>query len=147
MRCVVSCCSTSFPWLVFFFGALLWGSVIHKHTGRWMWQGSASVVSWSWEKYSCQSKPLDWQELAVAFYQSPQKKCSCNKHTKSLRVYNWLRLKGQYKLPIHFLFDMFFVYSIMTTTNNATGIRKAMSSAALVKRTLNQLCSLTTHCW
>ena len=25
--------------------------MIHKHTGRWMWQGSASVVSWSWEKY------------------------------------------------------------------------------------------------
>ena len=52
MRCVVSCGSTSFQWLVFFFGALLWGSMIHKHTGRWMWQGSASVVSWSWEKYS-----------------------------------------------------------------------------------------------
>ena len=52
MRCVVSCGSTSFPWLLFFFGALLWGSMIHKHTGRWMWQGSASVVSWSWEKYS-----------------------------------------------------------------------------------------------
>ena len=56
MRCVVSCSTTSFPWLVFFFGALLWGSMIHKHTRRWMWQGSASVVSWSWEKYSCQSK-------------------------------------------------------------------------------------------
>ena len=28
-----------------FFEALLWGSMIHKHTGRWMWQGSASVVS------------------------------------------------------------------------------------------------------
>ena len=51
-RCVVSCCSTSFPWLVFFFGALLWGSMIHKHTGRWMWQGSASVISWNWDKYS-----------------------------------------------------------------------------------------------
>ena len=35
---------------------MLWGSMIDKHTGRWMWQGSASVVSWSWEKYSCQSK-------------------------------------------------------------------------------------------
>ena len=44
MRCVVSCDSTSFPWLVFFFKTLLWGSMIHKHTGRWMWQGSASVV-------------------------------------------------------------------------------------------------------
>ena len=31
---------TSFPWLIFFFGALLWGSMIHKCTGRWMWQGS-----------------------------------------------------------------------------------------------------------
>ena len=56
MRCVVYCCSTSFPWLVYFFGALLWGSMIHKHTGRWMWQGSALVVSWNWEKYSCHSK-------------------------------------------------------------------------------------------
>ena len=43
----VSCCRTSFPWLVFFFGALLRESMIHKHTG------SASVVSWNWEKYSC----------------------------------------------------------------------------------------------
>ena len=56
MRCVVSCGSTSFQWLVFFFRALLRGSMIHKHTGRWMWQGSSSVVSWSWEKYSCHSE-------------------------------------------------------------------------------------------
>ena len=56
MRCVVSHGSTSFPWLVFFFGAVLWGSMIHKHTGRWMWKGSALVVSWSWEKFSCQSQ-------------------------------------------------------------------------------------------
>ena len=56
MRWVVPCGNTSFPWLVFFFGAMLWGSIIHKHTGRWMWQGSASVASWSWEKYSCRSK-------------------------------------------------------------------------------------------
>ena len=56
MRCVVSCGSTSFPWLVFFFAILLWGSMVHKRTGRWMWQGSTSVISWSWEKYSCQSK-------------------------------------------------------------------------------------------
>ena len=47
MRRVVSCGSTSFPWLVFFFGALWWGSMIHKHTLRWMWQRSASVVSWN----------------------------------------------------------------------------------------------------
>ena len=38
LRCIVSCSSTSFPWLVFFFGALLWGSMIHKLTGRWMCQ-------------------------------------------------------------------------------------------------------------
>ena len=50
MRCVVSCGSTSFSWLVFFFGALLWGSMIQKYRGRWMWQGSASVVFWNWEK-------------------------------------------------------------------------------------------------
>ena len=53
MRCVASCGSTSFLWLVFFFGALLWGFMIHKHTGRQMWQGSASIVSWNWKKYSC----------------------------------------------------------------------------------------------
>ena len=40
----------------FFFWALLWGSMIHKHTGRWIWQGSASVIFWNWEKYSCHSK-------------------------------------------------------------------------------------------
>ena len=56
MRCVVSCSSTSFPWLVFLFGVLPWWSMIHKHTGRWMWQGSASVVAWNLEKYSCHSK-------------------------------------------------------------------------------------------
>ena len=50
MRCVESCFSTSFPWLVFFFRVLLWGSMVHKQTGRWIWQESASVVSWSWEK-------------------------------------------------------------------------------------------------
>ena len=56
MRCVVSCGSTSFPWLVFFFGALLWGSMIYNYTGIWMWQGSISVVPWNWEKYFCHSK-------------------------------------------------------------------------------------------
>ena len=39
---------------------LLWSSAVRvhgsKHTGRWMWQGSASVVFWSWAKYSCHSK-------------------------------------------------------------------------------------------
>ena len=30
MRCVVSCGSTSFPWLVLFFGAKLWESMIYK---------------------------------------------------------------------------------------------------------------------
>ena len=54
--CVVSCGSTSFQWLVFFFEALLIRFMVQKHTGRWMWQGSAAVVSWNWEKYSCHSK-------------------------------------------------------------------------------------------
>ena len=63
-RCVVFCGNTSFPWLVFFFAALLWGSMIHKHTGGWMWQGSASTVSWNWEKCSCQSKLVStWSKL------------------------------------------------------------------------------------
>ena len=44
MWCIVSCSSTSLSWLVFFFGVLLWGSMIHKHTGRWMWQGRALVT-------------------------------------------------------------------------------------------------------
>ena len=56
MRCIISCSSTSFPWLIFFFAALLWVFMIHKHTGRWMWQGSTSFVSWKWEKCSCHSK-------------------------------------------------------------------------------------------
>ena len=43
MRCVVSCGSTIFPWLVFFVRALPWGSMIHKHTGKWMWQGIAPL--------------------------------------------------------------------------------------------------------
>ena len=75
MRCVVSCGSTSFPWFVFFFGALLWGSRISKHTERWMWQGSASVVSWSWERYSCQSKlvsALSMLLLSVLFWRVSQ---------------------------------------------------------------------------
>ena len=41
--------------LWFLFGAVLWGSMIHKHTGRWMWQGSTSDLSWIWDKYSCHS--------------------------------------------------------------------------------------------
>ena len=45
-----------YPWLMFFFGALRWGSMIHKHTGKWTWQGSSSDVSWNWEKYSCHPK-------------------------------------------------------------------------------------------
>ena len=41
---VVSCSSTSFSWLVFYFAALLWGSTIHNHIGRQIWQVSTSVV-------------------------------------------------------------------------------------------------------
>ena len=52
MRCVVSRGSTSLPWLVLFFAALLWRSMIHKYTGRWIWQGSTWVVSRNWEKCS-----------------------------------------------------------------------------------------------
>ena len=49
------CSSTSFPWLLFF-AALLWGSMIYKHTGRWIWQGSTSVTSRNWQKCSRHSK-------------------------------------------------------------------------------------------
>ena len=55
----ISCDSISYPWLVFFFGAQLRGSMIRKHTRRWMWQESASDVFWKWEKNSCHSK-LVW---------------------------------------------------------------------------------------
>ena len=30
--------------------------MIHKHTGRLMWQWSTLVIFWNWEKYSCHSK-------------------------------------------------------------------------------------------
>ena len=75
--CVVSCGSTSFPWLVFFFGALLWGSMIHTHTGRTRtrfrscsccstcWSGNVStqlvLYCWQWwqqetrNKWSCEA--------------------------------------------------------------------------------------------
>ena len=51
LRCIVSCGSTSFPWLVFFFGALLWGSMVQAYRKM-----DVSVVYWNWEKYSCHSK-------------------------------------------------------------------------------------------
>ena len=56
MRCIVSCGRTSFPWLVFSFGALLWGSLIHKHTGRWMQRILES--NWTQVLESC-----DWMKL------------------------------------------------------------------------------------
>ena len=90
MKCVISCSSTSFPRLVFFFGALLWGSMIHKHTGRWMWQGSASVVSWNWEKYSCHSKlvsTLSLLPLSVLYWRVSQ---AWNPH--DLISYNWAQV-------------------------------------------------------
>ena len=39
----------------------------HMEDGRWMWQGNASVVSWSWEKYSCQSK-LSYLHLVFSWF-------------------------------------------------------------------------------
>ena len=67
IRCVVFCGSTSIPWLVFFFGALLWGSMIHNHTGKWMWQGSASVVSGRY-----------WQTSNAKYSQKLwRRRCSC----------------------------------------------------------------------
>ena len=83
MRSVVSCGSTSFPCLVFFFGALLWGSTIHNHTGRWVWQGSASVVSWNREKYSCHSKLFSTLSMLLL----PVLSCCCCRTGLALR---WL---------------------------------------------------------
>ena len=40
-RRIISYSSTSFPCLIFFFATLPWGSMIHKHTGRWISQGCA----------------------------------------------------------------------------------------------------------
>ena len=48
VRCVVSYSSTSFPRLVFFFGVLLWGSMIHKHAGRLSHQ--LCLVLWEGQK-------------------------------------------------------------------------------------------------
>ena len=52
VRRVVSYGSTSFPWFVFLLAALLWGSMIHKHTWRLVLQGRASVAIWNWELVS-----------------------------------------------------------------------------------------------
>ena len=38
-----------------------------KHTGRWVWRGSVSVVCWNWEKRSCRSKLV----------KMPSEPCSC----------------------------------------------------------------------
>ena len=76
----VSCGSTSFPWLVFLFGALLWGSMIHKHTRRWMWQGSGSVVSWNWEKYCCHSKLVSALTMLLLFVLSWRLSQAWNPH-------------------------------------------------------------------
>ena len=69
IRCVVTCGSTSFPWLAFFFAALLWGSMVHMHTVRWMWQGSTSVIFWNWEKCFCRSKLVStlWMLLSSVY--------------------------------------------------------------------------------
>ena len=70
MRCVVSCDSTSIPWLFFLLSSAV---KVHQYTGRWMWQGntsvarnvpvvegkgqgSASVVSRNWQKCPCHSE-------------------------------------------------------------------------------------------
>ena len=71
MRCIISCGSTSFPRLIFFFGALL--SMINKHTGRWTWQGSTSVVFWNCEKCSCHSKLVSYFYMVWYFFHASLK--------------------------------------------------------------------------
>ena len=80
LRCVVSCGSISLPWFVFFFGALLWGFMIHKHTGRWMWQGSTLVVYWNWERYSCHSKLVSTLSMLLLSVQSWRVSHAWNPH-------------------------------------------------------------------
>ena len=69
MRCVASCGSTSIPWLVFVIEALLWGSIINKHTERLNCQRSALVVSWNREKCCRHSKLVStWSMLCRRCY-------------------------------------------------------------------------------
>ena len=72
-------------WLVFFSAALLWGSMIHRHAGRWMWQGSASVVSWNWETCFCLSKLVSTPRLCCC------RLCYPGEYFRlgTLVIYNW----------------------------------------------------------
>ena len=81
--------STSFLWFAFFFGALLWGSVIYKHACRWMWQGSASVVSWNWEKYSCHSTLVSTLSMLLLSVLSLRVSQAWNPHQLYLSPGTW----------------------------------------------------------
>ena len=106
LRCVVSCRSTSLPWLACFFGALLLGSMIHKHTRRWMWLGSASSVSWNWEKYSCQSKLVSTLSmLLLSVYPGEYLRLG------TLISYNW-QSHGLYVMTQLVALDMLSVISV-----------------------------------
>ena len=105
MRYLVSCGSTSFSWLVFFFGALLWESMTHKHTGRWMWQGSASVVSWNWEKYSCHSKLVSTLPMLLLSVLSWRVSWAWNPHQLQLSPGIWSL--GQSQASVHLFWSLF----------------------------------------
>ena len=94
MRCVVSCGSTSCAWLVFFYGALVWGSIIHKHTGRWMWQGSA------WLSYSKTSVSVSVSQWMVGYLIDNHVK---DDHYYLMTVYTGLRRGAGTKSNVRFI--------------------------------------------
>ena len=101
MRCMVSWGSTWFPWLVFFFGALLWGSMIHKHTGRWMWPGRASVGSWNWEKCSCSSKLVSTMSMLLSSVLSWRVSLARNPRQLQLSPGTWSLWPSQASVHLH----------------------------------------------
>ena len=71
---------------------LLWSSavrsIIHKHAGRWLWQGSASVVPWNLDKCLCRSKLVStfstqvWSGLDMSPVHQVWPKPSCKAQRK-----------------------------------------------------------------
>ena len=77
MRCVVPYGSASFPWLVFFFAALLWGPMMHRHEGNgcdkgahqphlWIERNASVVPNWFQPRQSCCHLCYAWEYLMLA---------------------------------------------------------------------------------
>ena len=67
MRCASSSDITSFPWLVSSVD-LLSGSIFHKRTKRWTWQGSTSALSWNWHWCYCRSILVSAVSVLLLFF-------------------------------------------------------------------------------